>query len=87
MADILIDQGYAAAGYNFVNVDDCWLEKERNVYGELVPDRERFPGGMKALADYVSILKSFYNFQTIQKMFSTKVVDVRGTYATNCHMA
>jgi alpha-N-acetylgalactosaminidase len=54
MADIVVSEGYAAAGYEYINVDDCWLEKERNTYGQLVPDRQRFPRGMKSLADYVS---------------------------------
>jgi alpha-N-acetylgalactosaminidase len=53
MADIVVSEGYAAAGYEYINVDDCWLEKERNTYGQLVPDRQRFPRGMKSLADYV----------------------------------
>ncbi|XP_060531168.1 alpha-N-acetylgalactosaminidase [Cylas formicarius] len=53
MADIVVNEGYANLGYEYINVDDCWLEKERNTYGELVPDRTRFPRGMKALADYV----------------------------------
>lgn len=54
MSDLLISEGYAAAGYEYINVDDCWLEKERNIHGQLVPDRQRFPRGMKSLADYVS---------------------------------
>lgn len=55
MADLVVSEGYAAVGYEYINVDDCWLEKERNYKGELVPDRTRFPYGMKSLADYVSI--------------------------------
>lgn len=55
MADILVGEGYANAGYEYINVDDCWLEKERSIFGELVPDRTRFPRGMKSLADYVSL--------------------------------
>lgn len=54
MADLLVSEGYAAAGYEYVNVDDCWLEKSRGSRGELVADRRRFPNGMKALGQYVS---------------------------------
>lgn len=36
-----------------VNVDDCWLEKNRGPNNELVADRRRFPSGMKSLSDYV----------------------------------
>ncbi|CAH2055800.1 unnamed protein product, partial [Iphiclides podalirius] len=53
MTDILVSEGYAAAGYEYINVDDCWPERERDPRGRLVPDRERFPYGMKSLSDYV----------------------------------
>lgn len=62
MADLLVSEGYAAAGYEYINVDDCWLEKERSYNGDLVPDRTRFPYGMKSLSDYVSIA-DFYCFE------------------------
>lgn len=54
--DHIVADGYKEAGYEYVIIDDCWMEKERDpVTKELVPDRKRFPSGMKALADYVSI--------------------------------
>lgn len=53
MTDIVVAEGYAAVGYEYINVDDCWLEKDRDRHGQLVPDRERFPYGMKSLSDYV----------------------------------
>ncbi|WP_026924219.1 lectin [Glycomyces arizonensis] len=52
-ADLLVSSGMAEAGYEYVNIDDCWMERERDADGNLVADRERFPSGMKALADYV----------------------------------
>ncbi|XP_026763071.2 alpha-N-acetylgalactosaminidase [Galleria mellonella] len=52
-ADIMISEGYLNAGYNYVGIDDCWLEKTRGPDGRMVPDRERFPSGMKALSDYI----------------------------------
>jgi hypothetical protein len=36
-----------------VNLDDCWLAKERDANGRLQPDPVRFPSGIKALADYI----------------------------------
>ena len=54
MADEMITEGYAEAGYKYVIIDDCWASKERDQYGRLQPDPIRFPSGMKALADYVS---------------------------------
>ncbi|XP_060805700.1 alpha-N-acetylgalactosaminidase isoform X2 [Amyelois transitella] len=52
-ADLMVSEGYLAAGYNYLGIDDCWLEKNRGDDGRMVPDRERFPSGMKALADYI----------------------------------
>lgn len=53
-ADYLVSGGFKDAGYEYVIIDDCWMEFERdNVTEELVPNRKRFPSGMKALADYV----------------------------------
>ena len=34
-------------------IDDCWRLKERGGDGSLVADPEKFPNGIKALADYV----------------------------------
>lgn len=52
-ADELVRRGLDKVGYRFVNVDDCWAELARDSQGRMVPDRERFPSGMKALADYM----------------------------------
>lgn len=53
-ADRIVADGYKDAGYEYVIIDDCWMEKERDKNGRLVPDLKRFPNGMKPLADYVS---------------------------------
>ena len=51
-ADILVASGMKDAGYQYVNLDDGW-HGERDALGFIQPDPERFPSGMKALADYV----------------------------------
>jgi alpha-N-acetylgalactosaminidase len=66
MADIVVSEGYADVGYEYINIDDCWLEKKRNKYGELVPDKQRFPYGMKSLADYVRYTKISYHIFVVQ---------------------
>lgn len=58
MSDLVVSEGYAAVGYEYINVDDCWLEKNRGANNELVADRRRFPSGMKALSDYVRSIGS-----------------------------
>lgn len=52
-ADILVESGLRDCGYRYLVIDDCWSEKERDGNGNLVPDKNKFPGGMKAVADYV----------------------------------
>ena len=52
IADALVETGLRDAGYVYVNLDDCW-HGERDADGFIQPDAKRFPGGMKALADYV----------------------------------
>lgn len=51
-ADALITSGMKDAGYIYINIDDCWHGK-RDSLGFIHPDPERFPSGMKALADYI----------------------------------
>lgn len=41
------------AGYEYIVIDDCWSEKKRDSNGRLVPDRWKFPEGIKPVADYV----------------------------------
>lgn len=53
MADIMAKEGYLEAGYEYVNIDDCWTEMERDESGRIVADKERFPHGIKWLSDYV----------------------------------
>jgi alpha-galactosidase len=53
-ADIFIDRGLAAAGYRYINIDDCWMTHERDPQtGRLVPDPAKFPDGIAGTADYV----------------------------------
>jgi len=52
MADAMVSSGMQAAGYQYVNIDDCW-QVSRDASGTIVADPTRFPAGMKALADYV----------------------------------
>jgi alpha-galactosidase len=49
-ADALVSSGMKAAGYEYVNIDDCW-EGVRDSKGVIHPNSQ-FPD-MKALADYI----------------------------------
>lgn len=52
-ADVMVSSGLLEAGYNYLVIDDCWSKRKRNEKGELEADPEKFPNGMKAVADYV----------------------------------
>ena len=52
-ADAMQTEGLVAAGYDYIQIDDCWAAQHRDKAGAIVPDPVRFPSGMKALADYV----------------------------------
>ncbi len=52
-ADIIVSSGMKAAGYQYVNIDDCWMSPSRDSAGRLVPDPVKFPHGIAGVADYV----------------------------------
>src|SRR5207244_9890479 len=51
-ADKIASSGLQAAGYQNVNIDDCWMARTRDADGRLVPDPVKFPHGTKGVADY-----------------------------------
>ena len=52
-ADAMVETGLLDAGYKYLVIDDIWHLKERGADGRMVPDPEKFPHGMKYVADYV----------------------------------
>ncbi|XP_050296913.1 alpha-N-acetylgalactosaminidase-like [Anthonomus grandis grandis] len=53
-ADKMVSDGYLAAGYEYIIIDDCWSDKSgRDSDNRLKADPIRFPNGIKPLADYV----------------------------------
>lgn len=52
-AKALVSSGLKDAGYEYVVIDDCWALKERGADGRLTPDPQKFPHGMKYLADRI----------------------------------
>ena len=51
-ADLFIELGLDKLGYEYLNLDDCWMETDRTADGHFIPT-EYFPSGMKALGDYI----------------------------------
>jgi len=52
MADTMVSKGMKAVGYEYIVIDDCW-QVGRDKQGYIIIDKEKFPSGMKALADYI----------------------------------
>ncbi|KAI8146691.1 glycoside hydrolase superfamily [Fennellomyces sp. T-0311] len=52
-ADTMVAEGYLAAGYKYLNLDDCWQSNNRSSNGTIVVDPVAFPHGIKPVADYV----------------------------------
>ncbi len=50
-AQAMIDKGLINYGWNFVNIDDGWEAKERDIDGKIVPNK-KFPN-MKELGDFL----------------------------------
>jgi alpha-galactosidase len=55
MADAMVKSGMKDAGYQYVVIDDCW-QVSRDANANIVADPQRFPNGIKALADYIHSL-------------------------------
>lgn len=51
-ADVMVAKGLKDAGYTYINIDDGFFGY-RDERGEMHPHPQRFPGGMKAVADYI----------------------------------
>lgn len=54
IADAMKKTGLLEAGYNYVNLDDCWQSSMRTDDGKLQGDLTRFPRGMKPLIEEIN---------------------------------
>ena len=52
MADAFVTTGMKAVGYEYVNLDDCWMDG-RDANGKLKWNASKFPSGIPALAEYI----------------------------------
>lgn len=53
VADAMVNGGLQTAGYEYLNLDDCWMDSSRDANGRLQGDLKTFPSGMKDLGDYI----------------------------------
>ena len=52
-ADAMITNGMRDLGYSYINIDDFWQLPERGADGHLQIDKNKFPRGIKYVADYL----------------------------------
>lgn len=52
-ANAIVSLGLKKLGYDYVNIDDCWMQDTRDAAGNLQVDTTRFPHGLKWLGDYI----------------------------------
>jgi len=55
-AEAMIATGMRDAGYRYVVIDDGWMAPNRDRNGDFVADPEKFPSGIKTLADRIHAL-------------------------------
>jgi len=54
VAQSMLNNGLNAAGYTWINLDDCWESVQRSADGSMTADPKRFPSGtLKELADWL----------------------------------
>ncbi len=54
-ADLMVEKGLKAAGYQYVNIDDGFFG-ERDESGQMHEHAQRFPNGMKLVVDHIHAL-------------------------------
>lgn len=53
VADAMVSSGMKDAGYEYINIDDCWQADQRDGLGNIMANSTKFPSGIKSLADYI----------------------------------
>ncbi|HEY7624980.1 MAG TPA: glycoside hydrolase family 27 protein [Candidatus Limnocylindria bacterium] len=63
-AEAMVASGMRDAGYRYVVIDDGWMAPERDRSGDFVPDPDKFPHGIRAVADRVHALGLLFGIYT-----------------------
>ena len=56
VGELLISLGLKDVGYEYVNIDDCWSDKEKRrdaTTKEIIPDAIKFPQGISHTAEVI----------------------------------
>jgi len=71
IAEAMATNGMKDAGYEYINLDDCWAGP-RDADGNLTGDPTRFPSGMKAMTDYIHSLGLKFGVYTCAGNYTCK---------------
>lgn len=63
--DAIVAEGLLDAGYNYFVIDGGWRDTKLGPNGELLPNLEKFPNGIKPLADYAHSLGLKFGLHTV----------------------
>lgn len=63
--DAIVDEGLLDAGYEYFVIDGGWRDTKLGPNGELLPHPEKFPHGIKVLADYAHSLGLKFGLHTV----------------------
>eukprot|EP00698_Gefionella_okellyi_P000857 TRINITY_DN10753_c0_g1_i1.p1 TRINITY_DN10753_c0_g1~~TRINITY_DN10753_c0_g1_i1.p1 ORF type:complete len:696 (+),score=95.09 TRINITY_DN10753_c0_g1_i1:1288-3375(+) len=64
MAKAMHSSGLQDVGYEYINMDDCWMLLNRTATGELIPNPEKFPYGIESTIDFVHSLDLKFGLYT-----------------------
>lgn len=56
VGNLLVSLGLKDLGYTYVNIDDCWSDKDKkrdSATNKIIPDSNKFPQGIKHTADEI----------------------------------
>ena len=63
--DAMVTEGLLQAGYNYFVIDGGWRDTKLGPNGELLPNPEKFPNGIKPLADYAHSIGLKFGLHTV----------------------
>ena len=70
--DAMVSEGLVKAGYNYMVVDGGWRDDKLASDGSLISHPQKFPNGMKALADYAHAKGMKFGLHTVPGIFDCK---------------
>ena len=84
VAKRLVTLGLKDLGYQYVNIDDCWSDKQRRRDAntkELIPDAQKFPNGINGTAELVHSLGLKLGIYSDAGLFDAKSPFLRSSAA------